>query len=104
MSIVCLHCKPNKPGRQKMPASRVIESRVIHSRVIANGRVTRTRTMRRRRVCLGCGFRWTTIEYTEAAKRGDSHGQFGRKAERDNLGRLLPKQSTKETNSDRPAL
>ncbi|UGY15233.1 hypothetical protein HAP48_0043030 [Bradyrhizobium septentrionale] len=91
MSIICMRCKPSKPGPRKLVPSRVIESRVIHSHVLVNGRSTRTRTMRRRRECLGCGFRWTTLEYAEPAKRGASHGQFG-------------KTKTKETNSERQSV
>lgn len=78
MSIICMHCKPKKPGRQPLPKSRVIESRVVYSHVQFNGRSARTRTMMRRRQC-ECGFRWQTIEYVLPAKRGATHGAFGKR-------------------------
>ena len=78
MSIICMHCKPKRPGRHRLPKSRVIESRVVHSHVLFNGRSTRTRTMMRRRQC-ECGFRWLTLEYVLPAKRGATHGAFGKR-------------------------
>jgi hypothetical protein len=91
MSVICLHCKPKRPGKHKIPESKVIDSRLVSSRAKLDGKTVRTRTMRRRRECLKCGYRWNTLEYSLPAKRGKSHGQFGRRAKREQgTGRLLP--------------
>jgi transcriptional regulator NrdR family protein len=85
MSIICMHCKPKRtntfPARLVHTPSRVIESRVVHAHVTVDGRTARTRSMRRTRECQGCGYRWRTIEYAIPAKRGRSHGQFGKRKE-----------------------
>jgi hypothetical protein len=93
MSIICMHCKPKKPGRHKLPKSRVIESRVVFSHVLFNGKSARTRTMMRRRQC-ECGFRWSTLEYAAPAKFGATHTAFGKRSPTDARRRPSPKETS----------
>ena len=76
MSILCLHCKAG--SKRVVGRSVVLESRIVASHGLYRGRSTRTRTMRRRRRCMDCGFVWTTLEYVEPAKRGKNNARFGR--------------------------
>lgn len=78
MTILCIFCKPKKSNNGRKPGkggeSQVLGSRRVGARTQSSkGEVTRTKTMRRYRKCLTCGYRWTTLEYAEPAKRGKSN-------------------------------
>lgn len=79
MTILCIFCKPTKSNNGRKPGkggeSTVLASRRVNSRTRDNqDNTTRTKTMRRYRKCLTCGYRWSTLEYAEPAKRGSNHG------------------------------
>jgi hypothetical protein len=58
MTVLCLFCKE----KGKSGKSRVLESRQADFRgTLVDARI-RTKTTRRRRECLECKYRWTTIE------------------------------------------
>ena len=69
MTIVCLHCKDSSAGKSKLVKSKVLESRTVDSQAQHKGRTARTKTIRRRRQCLDCGYIWHTLEYLEQTNR-----------------------------------
>ena len=69
MSVVCLHCKSVSPNKSKIVRSKVLESRTVDSQAQHNGRTARTKTIRRRRQCVDCGYIWHTLEYLEQTNR-----------------------------------
>lgn len=75
MSILCLFCKGN--SRKRLGKSRVVETRTVSSHAKHKGRTVRTFTKERVRQCLTCRWRWKTIEYVEAAKRGKKQYNLG---------------------------
>lgn len=83
MTILCLHCKSHRSGPVNgKGTSRVLASRRVGSHAPFNGKSARTKTMERYRECVDCGFRWTTVEYAVAAKRGGGNPNFRRKSPR----------------------
>jgi transcriptional regulator NrdR family protein len=63
MTILCIFCKPKRPPWTARGKSRVLASRRVHGRTLDNkGNRTHTKTMERYRECLGCGYRWNTVE------------------------------------------
>lgn len=72
--ITCPLCGPRRtktfPAGWEYPKARVVETRKVGSHVTFRGKSTRTKTIKRVRECLECRYRWTTIEYVQAARRG----------------------------------
>lgn len=67
MTIICMYCKPAKPGPKpaQLGRSRVVITRQKECRVLLGSRKRTQRralTIVRTRECLKCRFRWKTYE------------------------------------------